>query len=96
MEIKQIPPNLVIPLEPDELNAVLLAGQFIAALGQVKRNGLDMIRDLNMREPVAVEDANSGICHTGECSTSIALRMVAAAQAAAAELTLANCGDVVN
>lgn len=96
MEIKKAPPNTVIPLEEDELNAILLATQLIGALGKVKRSGLSMIEDLNSRQPVPVDEAQSGILAGSEYTMSVALRMVAAAQAAHNQITLADAGDTVN
>jgi len=96
MEIKRAPTGTVIPLEEDELNAILVATQLISALGKVKRGGLAMIADLNERQPVPVDEAQCGILAGSEYPIGVALRMVAAAQKAHNEITLADAGDAVN
>ena len=96
MDIKTPPPDHILPLTTEELDAVLVGTQLVSALGSLKRNGLEMIREINAREAVPLDEADFGILRGGEVSTSIVLRLVAAAQAAHDELTLAKAGDTVN
>jgi hypothetical protein len=96
MEIKRAPAGTVIPLEEDELNAILLATQLIAALGKVKRNGLVIMADIGARTPVPIDEAQSGIAAGSEHAIGVTLRMVAAAQAAHNEILLDNASGTVN
>lgn len=97
MEIKRTPPGTALPLEEDELEAFLVGTQLIAAAGLLKRKIPDMVRAINEREAIPSEGINvNAILHGGELSTTIVLRVVAAAQAAHDEVTLANAGDTVN
>ena len=52
MQIKPIPPGQAIPLEPEEMHAIMLGSQLIAAAGRMKVKAPEMIDAINKRGPV--------------------------------------------